>query len=115
MEVLLDRAAAGDGPAALALDVYVHRLAAGVAAMTAALGGLDLLVFTGGVGENAARVRSRTAERVAFLGVALEEARNSAARSDADIGARGAGVRTTVVTAREDLEIARGVASVLAQ
>jgi acetate kinase len=115
MQVLLHRAAAGDGPATLALDVYVHRLAAGVAAMTAALGGLDLLVFTGGVGENAAPVRSRTAERVAFLGVELDAERNSAARGDTDIGARGAGVRTAVVTAREDLEIARGVATALGQ
>ena len=51
-------------------------LAAGVAAMAAALGGLDALVFTGGVGERAATVRARAAERLGFLGVALDAARN---------------------------------------
>ena len=50
-----------DDDARLAIDVYVHRLAAQVAAMAAALGGLDALVFTGGVGEHAPEVRARTA------------------------------------------------------
>jgi acetate kinase len=52
----------------LALDVFVHRVAAAVAAMAAACGGLDVLAFTGGIGEHAADVRTRIAERVRFLG-----------------------------------------------
>jgi acetate kinase len=103
----------GDPQAQLALDVYIHRLRAGIAAMAAALGGLDALVFTGGVGEHAPRVRSLTAAGLAFLGVSLDEARNDAAHGDADIGAAGATVRTAVLTAREDLEIARQVRAAL--
>ena len=57
MRELLDRAERGDGRAGLAIDVYVHRLVAGIAAMTASLGGLDALVFTGGVGEHAPAIR----------------------------------------------------------
>jgi acetate kinase len=103
-----------DHDARLALDVYVHRLRAGIAAMTAALEGLDALVFTGGVGERAPEVRRRAATGLAFLGVALDDAANAAADGDRDIGARGAGARTLVIAAREDLEIARQVRALLA-
>jgi acetate kinase len=95
-----------DGAARLALGVYVHRLRAGIAAMAAALGGLDVLVFTGGVGEHAPEVRRRAAEGLGFLGVALDPDRNAATTADGEIG-RGA-VRVLVITAREDLEIAAG-------
>jgi acetate kinase len=93
----------------LALDVYLHRLRAHIAAMTAALGGLDALVFTGGVGERSPEVRAGAAEGLGFLGVAVDPERN--ARGDEEIGA-GA-VRVMVVEAREDLEIARGVRTAL--
>jgi acetate kinase len=106
VEAAADR---GDGDARLAIDVYTHRLAAGVAAMAAAAGGLDVLAFTGGVGENSATVRQRAAQRLAFLGVAVDGQRNGAAGDapDRDITAAGAAVRTLIVTAREDLQIAR--------
>jgi acetate kinase len=110
---ILDRAAAGDERADLAIQVYLHRLAASVAAMTAALGGLDALVFTGGVGENSAEVRSRAAARLGFLGVRVDEDRNTAATSDEDIGAPDAGVRTLRIAAREDIEMARQVRTVV--
>ena len=98
---------------ALALDVYVHRLRGAIAAMAAALGGLDALVFTGGVGEHAPRVRAEAAAGLGFLGVALDAGANAAASADADITARGAAARTLVVTAREDLEMARQVRALL--
>ena len=82
-----------------------------IAAMAAALGGLDALVFTGGVGEHAAAVRAGRPAGLGFLGVALDAERNARAAADAEIGAPGAAVRALVVTAREDLEIARGVRS----
>jgi acetate kinase len=103
----------GSPEARLAVDVYVHRLSTQIAAMTASLGGLDALVFTGGVGENSPLIRRRAAERLAFLGVGIDADRNDHARTDADISAPGAGVRTLVVTAREDLEIAAGTRKVL--
>lgn len=104
-----------DDDARLALDVYVHRLCAGVAAMATALGGLDVLAFTGGVGEHAPELRARACAGLAFLGVELDAERNRDARADAMISADAAAVTTLVVTAREDLEIARGVRSALAR
>jgi acetate kinase len=96
-----------DDDARLAIDVYVHRLRAEVAAMVAALGGLDALVFTGGVGEHAPQIRARAAAGLGFLGVELDAEANAQATGDAEIGATGALVRALVVTAREDLEVAR--------
>ncbi len=107
MREVVDRAAAGDADAALALEVYVHRLRGSIARMTAALGGLDVLVFTGGVGENGAEVRRRAADGLGFLGVELDTARNEAGPPDREIGAPGAAARAVVIAAREDLEIAR--------
>jgi acetate kinase len=86
---ILRRAAAGDPDAVLGRDVYLHRLRAGIAAMAAALDGIDTLVFTGGVGERSAEIRASTLAGLGFLGI-----------TDA---------RTRVVVAREDLEIARQV------
>ncbi len=107
--------AAADRPEArLALDVYVHRLRGAIAAMAAALSGLDVLVFTGGVGERAPVVRALAADGLGFLGVALDPARNETGPEDREIGTDGAEVRTLVVAAREDLEIAREVRRVLA-
>jgi acetate kinase len=111
MREVLARAARGDAAATLALDVYIHRLRASIAAMAAALGGLETLVFTGGVGERAPEVRARAADGLAFLGVHLDAERNAA--GEEEIGADGAPVRVLVVEAREDLEIARGVRAAL--
>jgi acetate kinase len=111
MRALLSRA---DADAGLALDVYVHRLRAGIGAMAAAMDGLDALVFTGGVGENAPEIRARTVAGLGFLGLALDGARNAAARGDQDVSPDGAGARVLVLAAREDLEIARQVRTVLA-
>jgi acetate kinase len=96
-----------DDDAQLAVGVYLHRLRSGVAAMAAAMGGLDALVFTGGVGENSAEVRVRAVDGLDFLGVAIDTGRNDSQRGDGDVSAEGAAVRTLVVEAREDLEIAR--------
>jgi acetate kinase len=115
MREILARADAGDERAGLALDVYTHRLRAGIAAMAASLGGLDALVFTGGVGEHSAAVRARAAAGLAFLGIALADDRNAGARGDEELSPAHASVRTLVVSAREDLEIAHQVRSALAQ
>ena len=109
VEAAVDR---GDDDAQLGLDVYIHALAAGVAAMTASLGGIDILAFTGGVGEHSARVRRLAAARLEYLGIEVG-ARNEDRVGDADVSAPGATVRTVVVTAREDLQIARESRSVL--
>jgi acetate kinase len=78
--------------------------------------GLDVLVFTGGVGENSPEIRYPAADGLGFLGVAVDESRNAAdgaAGDDREITARGARVRTFVVAAREDKQISAEVRSVL--
>ena len=112
MRAVLQREEAGDAAAKLALDVYVHRLRGSIAAMAAAMGGMDALVFTGGVGENAAPVRKLAAGGLGFLGVAVDDARNQGT-GDREIGAEDATVRTLIIAAREDLEIVRQVRTVL--
>ena len=99
-----------DPAAQLALDVYLHRLRREIAAMAAAMNGLDVLVFTGGVGEHQPRVRAAAAAGLSFLGVAIAAKANTA--GDRDITAADARVRTIIVPAREDIEIARQVRSV---
>ncbi len=113
MREVLAQAADGDARAVLGRDVYVHRLRASVASMAASLRGIDVLVFTGGVGEHSAEIRARTAAGLGFLGIELDEQGNATAEGDADVTAAGARVRTRVIAAREDLEIARQVDDVL--
>ncbi len=81
--------------------------------MAASLGGLDALVFTGGVGEHQPAIRAAATRDLAFLGVALDHTANAATSADGEIGASGAAVRTLVVTSREDVEIARQVRETL--
>jgi len=107
------RAAAGDEAATLAFDVFVHRLVTGIGAMTAAAGGVDALVFTAGIGEHSPAVRAAAVGRLGHLGVLIDAGRNDAARGDADISYGQASVRTLVVAAREDLQIARETRRVL--
>jgi acetate kinase len=103
----------GEPGARLAVEVHAHRLRREIAAMAAAMNGLDALVFTGGIGEHQPAVRAEAAAGLAFLGVAIDPARNSATSADGEITAPGAPVRTLVVTAREDVEIARQTRAVL--
>jgi acetate kinase len=113
MRAILAAEVAGDEAAALGVGVYLHRLRGSIAAMVAALGGLDVLVFTGGVGENAPAIRERTAAGLDHLGVAIDAAANAAVSGDGEISLDGASVRTLVIAAREDLEIVREVRVVL--
>jgi acetate kinase len=82
--------------------------------MTASLGGVDVLVFTGGVGERSSEIRSGVAAQLGHLGIAVDPALDAAAVPDADISAASAQARTLVIGAREDLEMARQVRAVLA-
>jgi acetate kinase len=109
------RAAAdrGDHDARLAIGVYLHRLRREIAAMAAAMNGLDALVFTGGIGEHDPALRAAAATGLAFLGVAIDDDSNSAALGDTDISAPGSAVHTVVITAREDIEIAHQTRAVL--
>jgi acetate kinase len=103
----------GDPDARLAVDVHAHRLRREIAAMAAAMNGVDALVFTGGIGEHQPAIRAEAAAGLAFLGVAIDPARNDVTYADAEVTAPGAAVRTLVITAREDAEMARQARSVL--
>jgi acetate kinase len=114
MREVLASEAAGDPEAHLAAEVYLHRLRAGIASMAAAMDGLDVLVFTGGVGEHAPQIRARAAEGLGFLGVQVDGQRNEATEpADRELTDGRASVRAFVVTAREDLEIVRQVRALL--
>ena len=112
MREVLANAAGGDGDAELAVEVYLHRLRGAIAAMAAALGEIDVLVFTGGVGERSAEIRARAVAGLGFLGLAIDEERNAAA-PDADVSVSGMARRVMVIRAREDLEMARQARSVI--
>jgi acetate kinase len=105
------KAAAGDADAALALEVWAHRATALLGASAASIGGIDVLVFTGGIGEHDAAARRAVAEGAAWLGVAVAEGEGG--EDDRDVTAPGARVRTLVVAAREDLQLAEEAARVL--
>ena len=97
--------AARSPPARLAVDVFVYTAVKQAAAMAAALGGLDGLVFTAGIGENQPETRRRIADGLSFLGVALDEEANR--RNEIRIGSPEARVSTFVVPTDEEVVIAR--------
>ncbi len=106
-------AQAGSPAAELTIRVHAHRLRREVAAMAAAMDGLDALVFTGGIGEHQPPVRAEAAAGLGFLGIMIDSERNNDVTADAEISAASASVRTLVIAAREDIEIARQVRTAL--
>lgn len=113
MRAIREAADRGDAAALAARRIYTYRIRTHVAAMAAAMGGLDVLVFTGGVGEHDSGVRAAATEHLGFLGVTVAPDTNENAHGDADISTPGAAVRTLVVTAREDIEVATETRRVL--
>ncbi len=97
----------GNERAQLALDIYIHRLRAGIGAMLASLAGLDALIFTAGVGENSAVVRAAACEAFGFLGLKLDGEKNQHSPVDEDIAAVDSAARVLVIHTQEDWEIAR--------
>lgn len=101
-------AAAGDAQARLALDVYIYRIRKYIGAYTAALGGLDALVFTAGVGEHDTQTRAEVCAQLDYLGIRLDDAKNQApAKGIRAIQQADAPVAILVVPTNEELEIAR--------
>jgi acetate kinase len=110
---LLRREQEGDNQARLALATYVHSVQKSIGQMTAVLGGVDALVFTGTVGERSAAIRSRVATKLHYLGLVLDEAANVTCDSPTeptDIGHKSSRPIYVVAT-REDVEIARRAAA----
>jgi len=107
MRAVLAAVDRGNARAQLAFDIYVHRLRSEIGAMLSNLGGLDALVFTAGVGENAPQVRAQAVEAFAFLGVKLDAAKNAQSPPDTDMATPDSTVRVLVVHTQEEWEIAR--------
>ncbi len=113
MQTVVAEARRGAERARVALETYVLKLASGIAAMAAAMRGLDAVVFTAGVGENVPEIRAAAAERLGFLDMRVDTRLNEAVVEDGDVSTSDAEVRTLVIRAREDVEIARQVREVL--
>jgi acetate kinase len=115
MRDVTEAASKGDEAAQLALDVAVHRLRHYLGAYLAVLGGLDVVVFTAGVGENAPLIRAGAVQGLEGLGVILDEDRNAErARGIRVISADDSPVTVLVVPTNEELEIARQTVAALA-
>jgi acetate kinase len=97
----------GHERAKLAFEIYVHRLRAAIAAMAAAMGGMDVLAFTAGVGENSAQVRAAVCSGMDFLGIRLDAQVNAQPTLDADVSMLSSQVRVLVIRAEEDWAIAK--------
>jgi acetate kinase len=106
MREILNAMKQGHSRARLAFDIYVHRLKAGIGAMAAALGGIDALVFTAGVGENSPEARAAACSNLEFLGINIDATVNARISPDADVGALDSRVRILVIRAQEDWAIA---------
>jgi acetate kinase len=111
MRTVLQRRAAGDEAAALAFDVYCHRIRKYVGAYHAVLGRLDAIVFTAGVGEHAPAVRAASLAGLQMWGIELDEARNAA--GERIVSTDGAGVAVCVVPTDEELSIAEQTAGLI--
>ncbi len=117
LRAIIARAEAGEAAANLALEIYCRRVRKYIGAYLALLGRVDALVFSGGVGENAAPVRARSCEGLEHLGIRLDESRNEAALEDevVAIHAQESSLKILVIRADEEREIARQVQACLAE
>jgi acetate kinase len=116
MRDVMEAAAGGNERSRLALEVYCYRLRKYLGAYAAAMGGLDVLVFTAGVGENSPDIRAKVCEGLGFLGIALDEKANEKARDvNADIAASGSRVRVLVIATDEEGVIADETVALVAR
>jgi acetate kinase len=116
MREIQQRAGEGDEQAELAFEMFCYRVRKYIGAYLAVLGGLDAIVFTGGIGENSGAVRSVVCGGLRHLGITVDERKNGAAAGKAwEIQAEGAAVKVLVVRTNEELEIALQAEAVIAR
>lgn len=113
MRDIEDLAAGGDERAALALEIFCYRVRKYIGQYAAAMGGLDAVVFTGGIGENSPVVRGKSVEGLEFMGIKVDPEANRTARGETDISASDAVVRMLVIPTNEERMIARETAEVV--
>ena len=97
----------GNHRARLALDVYAYRVRELIGSLAVTLGGVDALVFTGGIGENSVGLRAEVSKGLECLGIHLDESRNARYRPDCDVATDDSPARVLLIHTREDLMIAR--------
>ncbi len=112
LRAVLDAARQGNAQAQLAVDAFVDTIVGYIGMYTAYLGGLDALVFTGGIGQHAATIRSEVASRLAYLGLSLSEAKNAQPQEGA-IQADHSAVQVWVLETNEELMVARNCRALL--
>ena len=113
MRQVLQQARNGHEPSRLALEIYAQRLRQMIGAMTVTLGGLDALVFAGGVGENAEEIRAAACAGLSCLGLELDTMANMQCQPDADVASMSSDARILVIATREDLTIVRETVKLL--
>jgi len=106
-------AKAGDKRAQLAQDMYFYRIKKYIGAYAAAMGGLDVVVFTAGVGENQIGMRSAVCKDMEFLGIKFDEAKNNVRGEEAIISADDSKVKVVVIPTDEELMIATDTMNLL--
>jgi len=107
MRDVLEKRAAGETDASLAIDMYTQRIKKYIGAYAAEMGALDAIVFTAGIGENSAELRSLICENLDVLGIALNESENNKKENgNRPIQATGSKVEVWVIPTNEELEIA---------
>ena len=115
MRDIEDEAAAGSERAALALEIFCYRVRKYIGSYAAAMGGVDAIVFTGGIGENSPVVREKTTRALGFMGIHIDQMLNDTARGrgDIDISTDDASVRILVIPTNEERMIARDTEEVV--
>lgn len=107
MREILKKCKEGDKRAQIAYDLYIYRLKKEISALVAVLGGLDVLCFTGGIGENSPEVRKNTIEGLSYLRVELNPSLNNTCREDKEISSGESSIKVYVIHAREDWLMAK--------
>jgi len=107
-------AAAGSRPAAVALQLFAYQVKKTIGAFAAGMGGLDAVAFTGGIGENSASLRTACCDGLRFLGIELDETKNTSGSGDRAVSAAGSRVSVWAIATNEELIIARRAFRLLA-
>ncbi len=110
---LEDASAEGDENATLALEVFAYGVKKLIGAYAAAMGGVDAVIFTAGVGENGPETREMATRGLEFMGIKLDPEKNKVRGKDADVSAEDATVRTLVIATNEELMIAKDTAAIV--
>jgi len=114
MREIIESADEGNSNAKLAFDIYCYRLSKYIGGYSVAMGGLDQIIFTGGIGENSPQVREKTCESLRFLGVELDKDKNNLAIGlETEISTDNSRVKVMVIPTNEELVIARDTLSLI--